>query len=58
MAKGIDVLGPFAPDEFTASNLTTISATLTTATNSLGTVVSVEPITIRGNVYVFVYTSS
>ena len=57
MAKGIDVLGPYAPSEFTDGNLSTISATLTTATNNLGTVVSVEPIVIRGNVFVFVYTS-
>lgn len=56
MAAGIDVLGPYAPNEFTDGNLSTISASLTTALPS-GTVVSVEPIVIRGNVFVFVYTS-
>lgn len=58
MAAGIDVLGPYAPSEFTDGNLSSISSTLTSAVSTLGTVVSVEPIVIRGNVFVFVYTSN
>ena len=64
MAAGVDVLGPYAPADFKETNL----SPSTRATGSLskamtddmpsGTVVSVEPITVLGNVYLVVYTSS
>ena len=71
MAAGIDVLGPYAPAEFKETNLgpaTTgptarvagkLSAKMTAdLTAAGGTVVSVEPIVVMGNVYLIVYTSS
>ena len=66
MAAGIDVLGPYAPADFREINLspgTRATGSLSKAmtddvTAAGGTVVSVEPITVLGNVYLVVYTSS
>ena len=64
MAAGIDVIGPFSPQEFTPGNLSpetratgSLSKAMTDALPT-GTVVSCEPIVVRGNVYVVIYTSS
>ncbi len=58
MAAGIDVLGPYGPAEFKETNLTTLSATMTTDVASLGTIVSCEPVSVLGNVFLIVYTSN
>jgi len=66
MAAGIDVLGPYAPADFKEVNLSpgtratdSLSKTMTDdLASSGGTVVSCEPITVLGNVYLIVYTSS
>ncbi len=64
MAAGIDVIGPFSPEEFSPENLSpdtraagSLSKAMTDALPS-GTVVSCEPVVVRGNVFVVVYTSS
>jgi len=69
MAAGIDVLGPYGPAEFKETNLGAsasgtrasglLSDTMTTDIAAVGgTVVSCEPISVLGNVYLVVYTSS
>ncbi len=64
MAAGIDVIGPFSPEEFSPENLDpedrgtgSLSKAMTDALPT-GTVVSCEPVVVRGNVFVIVYTSS
>ena len=74
MAAGIDVLGPYAPAEFKETNLGPATGAPSSAVARVngklskkmsddlagagGTVVSVEPIVVMGNVYLIVYTSS
>jgi hypothetical protein len=72
MAAGIDVLGPYGPAEFKETNLgPALNAGSTARVSGLlshtmsediaavgGTVVSCEPISVLGNVYLIVYTSS
>ena len=66
MAAGIDVLGPYAPAEFKETNLSpgtratgSLSKAMTTDLAAAGgTVVSCEPVTVLGNIYLIVYTSS
>lgn len=55
MARAVTVIGPFSPKEF--SNLSTINSTIASELPS-GTLVSAEPITVLGNVFVFVTTSA
>ena len=64
MAAGVDVIGPFAPVDFRETNLSpstratgSLSKAMTDAMPT-GTVISCEPITVLGNVYLIVYTSS
>ena len=56
MAAGVTVLGPFTPREF--SNTSQLSSTITGHTSfPTGTIVSCEPITVLGNVFLVIYTS-
>lgn len=55
MARGVTVLGPYSPKEF--SDLTTLNSDLTSALPS-GTLVSAEPVVVLGNVFIVVTTSS
>jgi len=57
MAAGVTVLGPFTPREF--SNTSQLSSTITNHTSfPSGTIVSCEPITVLGNVFLVIYHSS
>jgi len=64
MAAGIDVIGPYSPEEFSSENLDpedrgagSLSKAMTDDLPT-GTVVSCEPVVVRGNVFIVVYTSS
>tara|TARA_B110001454_G_C12565291_1_gene369512 strand:+ start:592 stop:786 length:195 start_codon:yes stop_codon:yes gene_type:complete len=61
MVKAIQVIGPYSPREFSgAGNDGALSISMTTDIEALtgysgGKVVSVEPITVLGNIFLVVY---